>query len=69
MRRIKTFRQSRKAVKAALEKAGVGAQVPEAEGYGEEFATVAETASDAERQSGQKNFGSTAEIINRINVQ
>lgn len=38
-----------KAVKAALEKAGVGAQVPEAEGYGEQFATVAETAGDQER--------------------
>ncbi len=38
-----------KAVKSALEKDGVGAQVPEAEGYGEEFATVPETAGDAER--------------------
>lgn len=43
-----------KAVKAALEKAGVGAQVPEAEGYGEQFATVAETASDAERKVDRK---------------
>lgn len=43
-----------KAVKAALEKAGVGAQVPEAEGYGEEFAAVAETASDEERTADRK---------------
>jgi outer membrane protein OmpA-like peptidoglycan-associated protein/uncharacterized protein YidB (DUF937 family) len=43
-----------KAVKAALEKAGVGAQVPEAEGYGEEFATVPETASDEERKVDRK---------------
>jgi uncharacterized protein YidB (DUF937 family)/outer membrane protein OmpA-like peptidoglycan-associated protein len=43
-----------KAVKTALEKAGVGAQVPEAEGYGEEFATVAETASDEERKADRK---------------
>lgn len=43
-----------KAVKAALDKAGVGAQVPEAEGYGEKFATVAETASDKEREADRK---------------
>ncbi len=43
-----------KAVKAALEKAGVGAQVPEAEGYGEEFAKVAETATDKEREADRK---------------
>jgi outer membrane protein OmpA-like peptidoglycan-associated protein/uncharacterized protein YidB (DUF937 family) len=43
-----------KAVKAALEAAGVGAQVPEAEGYGEEFAKVAETASDKEREADRK---------------
>jgi uncharacterized protein YidB (DUF937 family)/outer membrane protein OmpA-like peptidoglycan-associated protein len=43
-----------KAVKAALEKAGVGAQVPEAEGYGEEFAKVPETASDKERETDRK---------------
>ncbi len=43
-----------KAVKAALEKAGVGAQVPEAEGYGEEFAKVPETASDKEREADRK---------------
>ncbi len=42
------------AVKSALEKSGVGAQVPEAEGYGEEFAKVPETASDEERQSDRK---------------
>ncbi|MEO6590175.1 MAG: OmpA family protein, partial [Pyrinomonadaceae bacterium] len=43
-----------KAVKDALNKAGVGAQVPEAEGYGEEFAKVPETASDEERQVDRK---------------
>lgn len=51
----KTLSDTRaKAVKAALEKAGVGAQVPEAEGYGEEQATVAETASDQERAVDRK---------------
>jgi len=43
-----------KAVKATLEKSGVGAQVPEAEGYGEEFAKVPETASDKEREADRK---------------
>ncbi len=43
-----------KAVKAALDKSGVGAQVPEAEGYGEEFATVPETAGDKEREADRK---------------
>lgn len=43
-----------KAVQAALQKAGVGSQVPEAEGYGEQFATVAETASDEERAVDRK---------------
>lgn len=43
-----------KSVKSTLEKAGVGAQVPEAEGYGEERATVAETASDEERKADRK---------------
>ena len=43
-----------KAVKAALDKAGAGTQVPEAEGYGEEFAKVAETATDRERESDRK---------------
>ena len=43
-----------KAVKAALDKAGVGAQVPEAEGYGEQFAKVPETASDKEREADRK---------------
>lgn len=43
-----------KAVKAALEKANVGTQVPEAEGYGEEFAKVPESASDAERLPDRK---------------
>lgn len=43
-----------KAVKAELDKAGVGAQVPQAEGYGEEFAKVPETASDQERAADRK---------------
>lgn len=43
-----------KAVQAALQKAGVGAQVPEAEGYGEQFATVDENASDKEREKDRK---------------
>jgi outer membrane protein OmpA-like peptidoglycan-associated protein/uncharacterized protein YidB (DUF937 family) len=43
-----------KAVQAALQKAGVGAQVPEAEGYGEQFATVDENASDEARQVDRK---------------
>ncbi len=43
-----------KAIKSALEKAGVGSQVPSAEGYGEKFATVAETASDDERKVDRK---------------
>lgn len=43
-----------KAVKKALTDAGVGAQVPEAEGYGEEFATVDENASDEERLADRK---------------
>lgn len=43
-----------KAVQAALQKAGVGAQVPEAEGYGEKFATVDENASDEERKVDRK---------------
>lgn len=38
-----------KAVQKALTEAGVRSQVPEAEGYGEEFATVDEHASDEER--------------------
>ncbi len=43
-----------KAVKNALDKAGVEAQVPEAEGYGEEFAKVPETGSDKEREADRK---------------
>ena len=43
-----------KAVQAALAKEGVGGQVPSAEGYGETQATVAETASDAERKVDRK---------------
>lgn len=43
-----------KAVKAALDKSGVGAQVPEAEGYGEEFAKVPETADDKAREADRK---------------
>lgn len=43
-----------KAVQAALKAAGVGAQVPEAEGYGEKFATVEESASDDARKVDRK---------------
>ena len=43
-----------KAVQAALQKAGVGGQVPEAEGYGEKFATVDENASDEARKVDRK---------------
>lgn len=43
-----------KAVQAALKAAGVGAQVPEAEGYGEKFATVDENASDEARKVDRK---------------
>lgn len=39
-----------KAVQTSLKNAGVGEQVPEAEGYGEEFAKIPETASDEERK-------------------
>ncbi len=41
-------------LKAELGKLGVGAQVVSAEGYGEEFATVPETASDEERAVDRK---------------
>jgi uncharacterized protein YidB (DUF937 family)/outer membrane protein OmpA-like peptidoglycan-associated protein len=43
-----------KAVQAALQKAGVGGQVPEAEGYGEKFAKVEESASDEARKVDRK---------------
>ena len=43
-----------KAVQAALQKEGVGAQVPEAEGYGEKMATVDENASDDARKVDRK---------------
>lgn len=43
-----------KSVQAAIQKAGVGAQVPEAEGYGEQFATVPETGTDEERKVDRK---------------
>lgn len=43
-----------KAVQTALQKTGVGAQVPEAEGYGEKFATVDEKASDDARKADRK---------------
>lgn len=43
-----------KAVQDALKAAGVGAQVPEAEGYGEQFATVDENASDEARAVDRK---------------
>ena len=41
-------------IKAELEKLGVGSQVNGAEGYGEEFATVDENASDEERAEDRK---------------
>lgn len=41
-------------IKAELRKLGVGSQVVAAEGYGEEFATVDEAASDEERASDRK---------------
>lgn len=41
-------------IKSALEKAGVGAQVIGAEGYGSQYATVAPSASDAERAVDRK---------------
>lgn len=41
-------------IKSELSKLGVGAQVIGAEGYGEKFATVAETASDKEREADRK---------------
>ena len=43
-----------KAVQSALQKAGVGNQVPEAEGYGSKFATIPATASDEERKADRK---------------
>lgn len=43
-----------KSVQAALKAAGVGGQVPEAEGYGEKFATVEESASDEARKVDRK---------------
>lgn len=51
---LKLSEDRAKAVKAALEAAGVGAQVPQAEGYGEQFATVAETESDEARAVDRK---------------
>lgn len=41
-------------IKSELSKLGVGAQVVGAEGYGEQYATVAETASDKEREADRK---------------
>lgn len=41
-------------IKKRLTDLGVGAQVLEAKGYGEQFATVAETASDKEREADRK---------------
>lgn len=43
-----------KAVQTALKNAGVGSQVPEAEGYGEKFATVEESASDEARKADRR---------------
>jgi outer membrane protein OmpA-like peptidoglycan-associated protein len=51
----KTLSQKRAdAVKAALGAKGVGAQITEAEGYGEKFAKAAETASDADRRTDRR---------------
>lgn len=51
---LKLSQERANAVKSALEKDGVGAQVTSAEGYGEKFATVDENASDDERETDRK---------------
>lgn len=53
-RNLKLSDSRAKAVKAALDKAGVGGQVPQTEGYGETRATVAETESDEARKVDRK---------------
>lgn len=51
---LKLSQNRANAVKAALDQAGVGAQIVSAEGYGEQFAKVAENASDKEREADRK---------------
>lgn len=51
---IKLSKERAEFIKAALTKAGVGAQVLEADGYGSKFATVDAKASDAERAADRK---------------
>lgn len=51
---LKLSQERANAVKSALEKDGVGAQVTAAEGYGEKFATVDENASDKEREADRR---------------
>lgn len=51
---LKLSQERANAVKSALEKDGVGAQVTAAEGYGEKFANVDENASDEEREADRK---------------
>lgn len=51
---VKLSKERAEYIKAALVKAGVGAQVLEAEGYGSKFAKVDAKASDAERASDRK---------------
>ncbi|MDR2238491.1 MAG: DUF937 domain-containing protein [Chryseobacterium sp.] len=51
---VKLSKERAEYIKAALAKAGVGAQVLEADGYGSKFATVDAKASDAERAADRK---------------
>lgn len=51
---LKLSQDRANAVKAALDAAGVKAQITGAEGYGEKFATVDENASDKEREADRK---------------
>lgn len=51
---VKLSKERAEYIKAALVKAGVGAQVLEAEGYGSKFAKVDASASDAERAADRK---------------
>ncbi|HTN46825.1 MAG TPA: OmpA family protein [Flavipsychrobacter sp.] len=43
-----------KVLQKLMQEAGVGAQVPEAEGYGEKFATIDENATDEERKADRR---------------
>ncbi|MFT4061325.1 MAG: OmpA family protein [Edaphocola sp.] len=51
---LKLSDERAKAVQTALKAAGVGAQVPQAEGYGEQFATQPEDAADEQRATDRK---------------